>query len=125
LDPEDVRAQIEAHRPARGAPYDDEIRQVVVTYVRQRRGQGRTWEQIGAEVGLSGTTLQNWSRSGARFRPVAIIDDAQPDGSQLRRPVSPALTQPTPAGLVLHTPTGFRLEGLDLRQAFSLLQALR
>lgn len=121
---EDVRAQIEAHRPPRGAAYDDEIRQVVVAYVRQRRGQGCTWEEIGTAVGLSGTTLQNWSRSGARFRPVAIIDDAQPEGSQLPSPVSPALTQPTP-GLVLHTPTGFRLEGLDLRQAFLLLQALR
>src|SRR5262245_53817702 len=104
---EEVRALVRANRPTNTAGYPEEVKRAVVAYAQARRAEGTRWEDIGAETGQSSTSLKTWCTQKGRFLPVAITET---------EPHVPALAQPTsiPAqGLVLHTPSGFRLEGLD------------
>lgn len=141
MEREEVRALIRAHRPSSGTGYPEEIRQKVVVYARQRRAKGQHWAHIGMEIGLSSTTLVNWSQPRRKVPPVAVVDTtaeqstATPtqgqflpvaviDKSSEASVVARLLPTPTHC-LILHTPAGFRLEGLDLQQALALLEVLR
>lgn len=119
MEQEEVRELIRTHRPPSGMGYPDDVRRAVVAYVRQRRTQGQHWEHIGQQIGVSGTTLVNWSKAMGQLLPVAIVDE--PPEARSIPPSQPRLA----AGLVLHTPSGVRLEGLDLQQALALLSVLR
>jgi hypothetical protein len=117
---DDIRALIRAHRPTDpSVGYPDAVRRTVASYARECRAQGQQWTTISAVVGVSATTIQNWCKQKPEFLPVTLLEP---------EPESPILAVSTPApaqGLVLHTPQGFRLEGLDLQQALVLLKALR
>jgi hypothetical protein len=66
---------------------------------------------IGRRVGLSAGCLQNWSRTPAPARTLV--------------PVAVAATAPVPsAPLVVVSPGGYRVEGLDLATLSALLRAL-
>ena len=78
-------------------------------YARRQRAAGRSWHSIARAVGVSAGSLKNWSRMppARTLLPVAV---AAPDG-----PASP---------LVVVSPGGYRVEGLDLATATALLRAL-
>lgn len=76
MEREEVQALIRAHRPSSGTGYPEDVRQKVVVYARQRRAKGQHWAHIGMEIGLSSTTLVNWSKPRGKVPPVA----ASPDG---------------------------------------------
>jgi hypothetical protein len=118
MEQEEVRALIQAHRPPSGQGYPDEVRRAAVAYAQQCRARGLHWEHIGRQIGVSGTALVNWSKAQGHLLPVAIVDELPQ-----ARPTP--LPGPRLAGLVLCTPSGFRLEGLDLQQALALLSVLR
>lgn len=113
-----LRALVAQHRAAPAAAgFPLAIRQAVASHALPRHQNGERWSQIGADLGLSSTTIVNWTRelsasppksSGSpSFVPVLLTDV---------RPVSPTLT--------LLSPSGFRIEGLDLDTAVALLQRL-
>ena len=90
----------------------DEVRQAVMAYARRERSRGRRWSEIAAAVGLSTSVLGRWSRGQrwARSRVVRVAVSGQSVDAQ--------------AALVLVTPAGYRLEGLDAAKALDLLRAL-
>ena len=85
-------------------------------YARRQRAAGYSWTRIARTVGLSVGSLKNWSRVPPPARilvPVAVTAS-----TGVATPVVP------PAALVVVSPGGYRVEGLDLTTVSALLRAL-
>src|SRR5881296_3822812 len=105
-----VRAAVAAlGQRGRTTRIPDAVRARVLTYARRQRAAGHSWVRIARAVGLSVGSLKNWSR----MPPVA----------RTLVPVAAAPEVPTTA-LVVVSPGGYRVEGLDLATATALLRAL-
>ena len=75
---------------------------------RRLRDEGVGWSGIGAALGLpTGTVRRLCDSDAAGFARVEVVDDAV-----------------TVGGLVVVTPSGFRVEGLDAHGAATLLRQL-
>jgi hypothetical protein len=91
----------------------DDVRAVVVAFAVAARADGATWKEIGAGIGLSASVVQRWCRSASAtptWSRVGVTDDV-------------GLHEGNGA-VVLVTPGGYRLEGLDLAVAVRLLAEL-
>ena len=107
-----VRAAVEALGPrGRTTRIPDPIRARVVAYARQERAAGQSWARIARTVGLSAGALKNWSRTPPAARTLVPVE------------VAATATMP-PMPLVVVSPDGYRVEGLDLATASALLRAL-
>ena len=106
-----ARAAVAALGPrGRTSRIPDAVRAEVLAYARGERAAGRSWAGIAHAVGLSPGALKNWSQTPAparRLVPVAVATPAGPG-----------------AVLVVVSPGGYRVEGLDLATATALLRAL-
>lgn len=107
-----VRAAVAAlGRRGRTTRIPDAVRAEVLAYARRQRAAGRNWTRIAHTVGLSVGSLKKWARTpppARRLVPVAVATAAQ----------VPA------AALVVVSPGGYRVEGLDLPTTSALLRAL-
>ena len=83
----------------------------MLAYTRRQRAAGRSWIRIAHTVGLSVGSLQKWSRMPPPARTLVPVE------------VATASAVPPPA-LVVVSPGGYRVEGLDLPTASALLRAL-
>jgi hypothetical protein len=97
-----------------GTRYPGEVRAEVVTLARAGRAAGRSLSSLARAVGLSVPTLTGWLRrpGPGRLRRVTVAPSP-----------SPALGAPA-RPLVLVTPQGVRVEGLDLAALVTLLRRL-
>ena len=106
-------------RRHRNDPVPAPLRGEILVYTTARRKTGASWHAIAQELGLSASRLQRWSARATgetRMRPVRIRRGLTPESS------SPSTS---PAGsIVLVSPRGFRLEGLEVSQALELLHGL-
>jgi len=101
---ESIRQQIESCGPLRrGRRFTSEVREEVVAHARAATARGRSRASVAKAVGIRDQTLARWLRAGA-FVPVEI--DAQP----------------TAGGIVVTSPSGWRVEGLKLEQLAELLR---
>jgi len=107
-----VRAAVAAlGQRGRTTRIPDAVRARVLTYARRQRAAGHSWVRIAQAVGLSVGSLKNWSRTPPAARTLVPVA------------VAPAPAVPT-AALVVVSPGGYRVEGLDLATATVLLRAL-
>lgn len=117
---ETMRALVKAHRPRTwNLGYPDAVRTRVGAYVASRRAAGVTPTAIADELGLSRQSVVGWSRSeptAPALLPVEVVADAD---AGVSAPV--ALN---PAVVVLVSPRGYRVEGLDLVAVGALLERL-
>ena len=88
------------------------MRAHVVAYARRARAAGQSWHRIARAVGVSAGSVQNWAGTPAPAHTLVPVAVAAP------APAAPALP------LVVVSPGGYRLEGLDLPTATALLRAL-
>jgi transposase-like protein len=92
-----------------GRRYPAQLRSMAVALARERSEEplGR----VAADLGVSAVSLQRWLEQGepARFRPVEV----EPEAASSRA-----------SGLVLITPRGYRVEGLEAETLSSLLRGL-
>jgi transposase-like protein len=97
-----------------GTRYPEELRAEIVTLARAGRATGRSLSSLAQAVGLSVPTLTGWLRrpTPGRLRRVTVAP------SPSAASVAPALP------LVLITPQGFRVEGLDLATLVTTLRML-
>lgn len=99
-------------RRGRTTRIPDEVRAAVLAYARRARAAGHSWRQIGEAVGLSGTIVQRWWPSPTAHRrafvPVTVT----------------ATSEQEPAAVVVISPAGYRIEGLDVESAALLLDRL-
>ncbi len=111
---ESFRRQVLARREGRkrgAAPYDEAARQLACDHAAHASRQGRAWIAIARELGVSPITLRKWCRSKIRSRLVPVTVTAPP-----------ALA--SGARVTLVTPSGLRIEGLDVDGAVALVRAL-
>jgi hypothetical protein len=109
-----IRRRVAALGPrGRGARVPEELRQEIGRYTRQRSGEGAALGQIAAETGISRESLRRWMsavrrrpRRVAEMVPVTVVREAGGDG------------------VVIVTPGGYRVEGLDVEGAAVLLRRL-
>ena len=87
------------------------MRARVLAYTRRQRAAGHSWARIAHRVGLSVGSLKNWSRTPPPARTLVPVEVA-------------ATVTMAPMPLVVVSPGGYRVEGLDLATASALLRAL-
>jgi hypothetical protein len=94
--------------------YPAPVREAVVALARTRLGQGQSLARVARGVGLSFPTLTTWlaGPAAAALRPVTLVPGPDP------------VTTP-PLTIVLVTPEGFRVEGLDRDTLVAVLRSLR
>jgi hypothetical protein len=104
-------ARVKAKR-VEGEPYPPKLRDVVASYASEQRQSGRIWASIEAEIGLSSTTMRNWTRErNARgFHQLQVVDDE--------------LFETAEAAVVLTSPNGFTVTGCTLEDLARLLVVL-
>jgi hypothetical protein len=90
----------------------DPVRKAVMDYVQRERSRGRRWSEIAGAVGLSTSALHRWSRGERSMRSRVVRVRMQ----------KPRAAEQVP--LVLITPAGYRVEGLDAGSAVALLRHL-
>jgi len=108
-----IHAQHREHART-GTRYPEDLRAEIVTLARAGRAAGRSLGSLARGVGLSVPTLTGWLRRPApgRLRRVTVAPSP-----------SPAIVAPA-RRLVLITPQGFRVEGLDLATMVTMLRRL-
>lgn len=90
-----------------------DVRDAVVEYAAARRPR-TSWARLGDALGLSASTIQRW----------CTHDDADAGDSTALVPIVVTGAVAMSGGLVLVSPRGFRLEGLNLDDAGLLLDRL-
>jgi len=98
-------------RRGRTTRIPDSVRRRVVAYARRRRAAGDSWARIARLVGVSVGSLQNWSRTPPPARTLVPVDVT-------------AVSETRPAALVVVSPGGYRVEGLDVATVSALLRTL-
>ena len=89
-----------------------EVRAVLVAYAAEQRDRGRAWATIAKEIGVSNSALIRWSQRGARVceraMPVEVRAEKAREGTTV----------------VLVSPGGYRIEGLERSEALAALREL-
>jgi len=92
-----------------GRRYPSELRALAVAVAEERREEPLA--RVAADLGVSAMSLQRWLEQDepVRFRPVEV---------------EPGFAEVPTRGLVLITPRGYRVEGLEAGSLVSLLRVL-
>ena len=102
-------------REAKARPnqtYPEQLRRMAAKYARKRVTAGKAIAAISKELGVAEQSLRNWMRADTDFRRVQVTEPVPAEQSDT-------------GTLVLISPSGYRLEGLDMASAFQLLRTLR
>jgi predicted transcriptional regulator len=94
----------------RGSRVPGMLRRDIVAYARERQIRGAGFKQIARETGLTRETIRNWlrlPRSDRELIPVAVVPEVV-----------------THEAIILVSPRGYRVEGLDVESAAALLRML-
>jgi transposase len=79
------------------------VRVAALAYVRRRRGEGASQELIAGELGISQHTVSTWLRRGASKVKGSLVPVKVDNDGPTRR-----------LEIVVTTPRGFRIDGLDV-----------
>ena len=105
-----LRRALETHGPARGKRYDAALKRRVIAFAEAQRKLGRSWAQISKELGIAFETVRRWciaTTAIGRMREVHIVEE---------KLAVPEIT--------VFAPSGYRVEGLSIKEAAALLRAL-
>jgi hypothetical protein len=103
-----LRAALARRESGRGRRFSPRLRRQISGVGERLRRAGKSWREIGVELGLPTATVRRLCDGAAPgFAPVEVVGNAA-----------------SGAGLVLVTPGGFRLEGLDATTAATLMRQL-
>ena len=94
------------------------LRQRIAQHALRRHDEGESWRTIGESFGLNRTTIRSWAR---------VSEVAQEQWDLVPIMVTPAPSpRPSraPRRVVLVSPHGYRLEGMDLAMAVDALERL-
>jgi len=90
--------------------YPEELKRRAGAYTRARLASGMKRAAVAAELGVPPITLARWAAAVSGFRTVAVeAEETKPTGRR---------------DLVLVSPGGFRLEGLELSEVAALLRVV-
>ena len=126
-------AKRRAGRPRGAARYTDELKAFALAHADKRMSEGRSGKQAAAELDLCAVTLYGWQKERrapkGELKPVVVRAAGTlpaPRASRVvRAPKTVAVKQkPKAADLILRSPTGYEVHGLDVETAAALLKAL-
>ena len=100
-------------KTGRGVRYPEDLQQEAVSYAKARRQRGDSLLAISRDLGVPYVTLSRWFQRAhdPEFRRVEIV------------PSGPS-AMGSAAGVTITTPSGIRIEGLDLESLIALLRRL-
>ncbi len=102
-----LRSVLDRRESGRSRRFSPDLRRQISLVGRQLRDEGKSWNGIGAELGMRGESVRRLCEDAAPgFAPVEVVN------------------QIVARGLVLVTPSGFRIEGLDAGSAVMLIRRL-
>ena len=108
---ENIRTALVRNSDGVGRPYPARLRGAVLAFAEQRRRAGVDLGSVAAEVGLSAGTLRRWKRQegsgAAAFCEVEIVG-----------------ARPSTSTLVVHGPSGLRIEGATIAEVAELVRRL-
>ena len=107
---ERLKREIGRLERGRGRRYPAGLRERITVYARSRRDEGEGWATISDELAVPWETLRRWTlgpKPSTAMVPVEVI--------------APAVVA---EGVAVVSPTGWRLEGLDVREAVAVLRAV-
>jgi len=97
--------------------YPQPLRQLGCEYARDRIKRGESLAFIAEQLGIAEQTLRNWlEKSSSDFLRVQVRESTQNE---------PQNEQSETEKLILISPSGYRVEGLDLASVSQLLRVLR
>lgn len=101
-------------RRGRGVRYPEALRVEAVACAREGLASGASLGEVASRLGIGIPTLSRWLEQGGvvGLREVEVLEPCLPAGGVVS------------AGVVLVTPSGHRVEGLELAQLAELLRAL-
>ena len=102
-----LRSVLARRESGRGRRFSSELRRQISFVGRQLRNGGKSWSEIGAELGMRGESVRR------------LCDDATPGFAPVE-----VVNETVARGLVLVTPSGYRIEGLDAAGAVRLIRRL-
>lgn len=94
----------------RGRRYPAVLRERITAYAKSRRDDGEGWATISDELSVPWETLRRWSLGAKRSSAMVPVEV-----------IAPTVVA---EGVAVVSPTGWRLEGLDVREAVAVLRAL-
>jgi transposase-like protein len=106
-----LRAALADHDPARGKRYEPALKARIIEFARSRREQGESWVRIASELGLAFETLRRWCMAAERSSSRAMV------------PVE-VVAESNDHTVSIVSVGGYRIEGLTLQEAVSVLRAL-
>ncbi|HTC70876.1 MAG TPA: hypothetical protein VK662_15000 [Acidothermaceae bacterium] len=106
-----LRAALASHEPARGKRYSPALKARIIEFAHLRRGEGVSWVQIAAEIGIAFETVRRWCLA------------TEPTVSRAMVPVRVVADRSEPTVSVVSA-GGYRIEGLTLHEAVAVLRAL-
>jgi len=111
------RERVAAMRAGRRrCSYPEELRAEALSYVEAARSRGVSFVHAAAALGVDRSNLRTWGarRRGAALRVVRVVDAVD------------AATAPIfiKANIVVHGPSGMRIEGLDVTSLATLMRSL-
>lgn len=109
----EAAARANEGRDRTGWRYSASLRRLAIEYCRASRHAHQPFSEIAETLGISTVTLGRWLEkedAPSRFREVVV------------EPLAPKAVEPQ---LAVVTPSGLRVEGLDLSQVIELSRALR
>jgi hypothetical protein len=111
---EKLRREIGRHGSARGRKLSDDLRARCVDYAASRAAAGASETAIASTLGISVTSVHRWLRAkptiSTAMVPVRVVAPSRPPASA--------------SSVVLTTPRGLRVEGLDLEALCVVLARL-
>lgn len=114
-----LRAELARKRPrAITQGYPRELRSRAGAWLLEQHSAGRTWKSLADQIGISSSAANIWARAAAEspaatpsFLPVVVSSNAE------RIDVATG-------SAILHTPSGYRVSGLDLDDLLTMLRDL-
>ena len=106
-----LRAELSRVVRGRGKRFAAELRERVIELGLRRRADGASWALIGSELGMNYETVRRW-----------CIEKRQP---KMRRVEIVATPSEANGPIAVVSPSGFRAEGLTVRDAVMMLATLR
>ncbi len=100
---------LKARRKKRGA-FPSSLQRQLLSYAERRWAEGASTPVVAAETGVNRHTLAYWrahQRTRTKLRAVRVVE-----------------SENGPAGIIVHGPSGVRIEGLDLDGLAELLRRL-
>lgn len=105
----------------RGTPYPPDVRNWAVRLAEELRAAGLGPYAVGRRLGIRAETLSSWSDAAAPTTFARVVIEATPEQTA---PPTPTTPPAPPAGIVVTSPGGWRIEGLGLADLAELARVL-